>query len=154
MKRFLILFALATALVAQGPPHDGGGRGDNGRGRRPGPPPGPPQAEMSGKWWMNPGIVRRLGLTTDQQKSLEDIFQQNRLRLIDLTASLEKEEAILDPLLGADHPQESVVFAQIDRVADARAALEKANSRMLYAFRMQLTPDQWRQLQDTRPQPR
>jgi Spy/CpxP family protein refolding chaperone len=111
-----------------------------------GPPPGDQMHDMSGKWWMNPNIIRRLRLTNEQQKSIEDIFQQNRVRLIDLNASLEKEEAILDPLLSAEHPRESAVFTQIDRVAEARAALEKANTRMLFAFRTQLTSDQWLEL--------
>jgi Spy/CpxP family protein refolding chaperone len=91
--------------------------------------------------------VRRLGLNDDQQKRLEDIYQQNRLRLIDLRASLEKEEATLEPLLASEHPPETTVVAQIDRIANARAELEKANARMLFAFRLVLTPEQWRQLQ-------
>ena len=82
------------------------------------------------------------------------MFQQYRLRLIDLTASLRREEATLNPLLAADHPQESKVLAQIDRVADARAALEKANARMLYGFRAVLTAEQWRELRAEEGDPR
>jgi Spy/CpxP family protein refolding chaperone len=105
-----------------------------------------PWSDRSGKWWMNPDIVRRLLLTDDQQKRIDQVFQQSRLKLIDLRAALEKEEALLDPLLAADRPQDSQVLPQIDRVAAARAELEKANARMLFAFRQVLTPDQWRQL--------
>ncbi len=96
-------------------------------------------------------MVQRLGLTKDQQRKLEDVFQQNRVKLIDLTASLEREQAILDPLLGADHPQESNVLAQFDRVAQARLELEKANARMLWGFRNILSSDQWRELQADDP---
>ena len=62
---------------------------------------------------------------------MDDIFQQSRLKLIDLHAALQKEEATLDPLINADSPDETKVLAQIDKVAQARAELEKSNARML-----------------------
>jgi protein CpxP len=60
---------------------------------------------------------------------------------------LEKEEAIIEPLLDAGHPEEPKILTQIDRVAEARAELEKANARMLSGFRMALTQDHWKKLQ-------
>ena len=105
----------------------------------------------SGKWWTSPDMAQKLNLTEDQKRRMDDIFQQHRLKLIDLQASLEKEEISLEPLVGADQPDDAKVFAQIDRVALARAELEKANSRMLWQVRRVLTPDQWKQLQ-TQPQ--
>jgi len=101
----------------------------------------------SGKWWTSPDMAQKLSLTDDQKRKMDDIFQQHRLKLIDLQASLEKEEISLEPLVGADQPDDTKVFAQIDRVAQARAELEKANSRMLWQVRRVLTPDQWKQLQ-------
>jgi protein CpxP len=107
---------------------------------------GPP-----GRWWTDPALVQRLGLTADQQKRIDTQFQQNRLKLIDLSAGLQKEEALLEPLLEADRPDESQVLTQIDRVAQARAELEKANARMLLGFRGVLTLDQWKKLQAEEP---
>jgi len=78
---------------------------------------------------------------------MEAVFQQHRLRLIDLRAALDKQEAMLEPLISAERPQEARVLEQIDRVADARADLEKANAKMLWGFRQVLTPEQWRILQ-------
>ena len=102
---------------------------------------------LAAKWWTNPTTIRRLGLSDDQQRRLDQIYQQNRLRLIDLRAALEKEEAMMDPLLASDHPAEAQVFSQIDRIANARADLEKVNARMLFAFRLVLYPEQWKELQ-------
>jgi Spy/CpxP family protein refolding chaperone len=99
-----------------------------------------------GRWWNNPHMVELVGLTPDQVKKMDDIFQQHRLQLIDLNASLEKEETILEPLVGADQPDDAKVLAQIDRVAQARAELEKANSRMLWSIRRVLTLEQWKKL--------
>jgi Spy/CpxP family protein refolding chaperone len=133
-----LAFIAAAALPPQDgmPPHHG-----------PGPPRRPrEQPAASGKWWTKPSVVQSLGLTEEQQKRIDEIFQRSRLRLIDLSASVQKEEAILEPLLGSDHPEEAKVVLQIDRIAQARAELEKANARMLLAFRGVLTLEQWKKL--------
>jgi Spy/CpxP family protein refolding chaperone len=96
-------------------------------------------------------LIQKLGLTADQQKRIDGLFQQSRLKLIDLSAAVQKEEAILEPLLEADRPDESQVLAQIDRVAQARAELEKANARMLLGFRGVLTLEQWKKLEPEGP---
>jgi Spy/CpxP family protein refolding chaperone len=106
-----------------------------------------------GRWWNNPEMAQKLGLTADQQKKMDEIFQQHRLKLIDLNASLQKEEAILEPLVESDQPEESKIVTQIDRVAQARAELEKANARMLLGIRRVLNPDQWKKLQVGVPRP-
>jgi len=100
-----------------------------------------------GRWWNNPEMAQKLGLTPDQQKKMDDIFHQNRMRLIDLNASLQKEEATMEPLMEADQPDEARILAQIDRVAQARAELEKADARMLLGIRRTLSPEQWKKLQ-------
>lgn len=100
-----------------------------------------------GRWWDNTDIAQKLGLSADQQKKMDDIFLQSRLKLIDEHASVEKEEAILEPLLAAEQPDESRILAQIDKVAQSRAELEKANARMLLGLRGVLTTAQWKTLQ-------
>ena len=103
-----------------------------------------------GKWWNNPSIVEKLQLTDDQRKAMDGILQQHREQLIDLRANLEKAELALEPLMRDDQPNESATFQQIDKVAQARAELEKANARFLFALRSKLTPDQWKQVQEIR----
>jgi len=68
------------------------------------------------------------------------------MQLIDLRAALEKQEATLQPLVDAEHPDEAKVTAQIDKVAQARADLEKSHAKMLLAIRRILTLEQWKQL--------
>lgn len=104
----------------------------------------------SGTWWRNQRYITMLSLTTDQQKKMDDVFQQSRIRLIDLTATLDKEEAILEPLMKTDRLDEIKVATQIDKVADARAELEKTNARMLLGIRQVLTPEQWVTLSSTK----
>jgi periplasmic protein CpxP/Spy len=108
--------------------------------------------EGMGRWWDNPQVAKDLNLASDQKQKMDDIFQQNRPKLIDLHASLQKEEVNLEPLINADSPDEAKILAQIDRVAQARAELEKANARMLLAVRQVLTADQWTKLRAARAQ--
>lgn len=157
----LLLGGLPLAAAQQPtpppPPPAAQGPGDG-----PGEPAGPmaphrPPMEHAfrmgpfGRWWDNPNVAQKLGLSTDQQKKMDDIFQQSRLKLIDQHAAVEKEEAILEPLVSADQPDEQRVLAQIDKVAQARAELEKANARMLLGLRRTLTPEQWKTLQTMAP---
>ena len=99
-----------------------------------------------GIWWRNPMVVQRLTLTPDQVKRMDGIFQESRLQLIDLRANVQKQEVILEPLLSANPLDTAKAQAQIDKVADARADLEKANAKMLLGIRAVLTPDQWTKL--------
>jgi periplasmic protein CpxP/Spy len=101
-----------------------------------------------GKWWLNPEMAKRLGLTDDQVTKIKKIFLDHRLQLIDLHANLEKQEVLLQPMVNADHPDENAVLAQIDKVAEARANLEKSDARMLFAIRDTLTPEQWQKLRE------
>ena len=103
-----------------------------------------------GHWWNNPKVAERLKLTDTQRKAMDDTLQQHRETLVDLRGSLEKSELELEPMMKEDQPNESQILAQIDKVAQARAELEKANARFLLAIRSKLTPEQWKQLQADR----
>jgi periplasmic protein CpxP/Spy len=103
-----------------------------------------------GQFWNNPNLVKQLNLTDDQRKAMDGILQDHRLKLIDLQATLQKAEVAMDPLMKADTPNRGAIEAQIDKIVAARADLEKANSRFLLDIRLQLNPDQWKQLQAMR----
>ncbi len=116
-------------------------------------PPSQPVVEplkiaLPDRWWKNAATAQFVGLTADQQKKMDEVFQQYRLRLIDLNGTLQKEEVTLEPLVSAEPLDEAKITAQIDRVAQARAELEKANGRMLLGIRKLLTPDQWSKLNE------
>jgi periplasmic protein CpxP/Spy len=142
------LLSLAPAMPAVAQAWQGGG-------------PGAPPMERSfraggpGRWWDNPNVAQQVGISDDQKKKMDDIFQQHKLQLIDLKAALEKQETILQPLIEADQPDETKILSQIDSIAQARAELEKANARMLFGIRTVLTADQWKKLRtlaQNRPQ--
>ena len=155
-----LLLAAAAALAQEAPAPPPPQPADAPQAPAPPPPPMQPRRPPMerafrggghGRWWHNPETAQRLGLSADQEQKMDEIFQQHRLRLIDLNAALEKEEAVMEPLMESDQPDEARILAQIDRVAQARAELEKANARMLLGLRRVLTPDQWKKLESERP---
>jgi periplasmic protein CpxP/Spy len=103
-----------------------------------------------GRWWNDPAMVEKLKLTDDQRKGMDAILLNHREQLIDMRAAVEKAELAMEPLMQDDVPNEGRVLAQIDKIAQARAELEKANARFLLAIRARLSPDQWKQLQAAR----
>lgn len=102
---------------------------------------------MMGMWWKNPETAKAIALTPDQQKKIEDLFLQSRVQLIQMHASLELEQLLLEPLLNANPVDQTKALAQINKIADTRADLEKANAKMLLSIRGVLTADQWTKLQ-------
>ena len=150
-----LLIVFSGLAVAQEPPSPGEGPGQN---SQMGPPPSMPGRAGGhmpgmgprgpGKWWKDSALMQKIGVSDEQVQKIEKIFQDHRLQLIDLHADLDKQEAILEPLVEADQPDEAKLIAQIDRVAQARANLEKSNAQMLLAIRRVLTVDQWKKLRD------
>ena len=147
----LMVLALAGTLVAQGGPEPGAGPGRPGMHRMAsGGRMGPMDRWGAGAWWKNSEVVQKLGLTDEQVQKIDKAFQDHRMQLVDLRAALEKEELKLKPLMESDNPNEGQVTAQIEKIAQARASLEKSNALMLLGVRKVLTVDQWKQLQAAR----
>jgi len=141
----LCLFFTASLALAQMPGRPGEMPGrEHGGDRGPGQGMGilPP-----GTFWRNPETVKLLTLTPDQQKQMESIFHDSRVQLIQLHASLEEEQLNLEPLLNAAPFDQSKALAEISKIAELRASLEKADAKMLISLRGVLTADQWTKFQ-------
>jgi protein CpxP len=98
------------------------------------------------EFWKNPELVTRLGLTLDQTKRLDDLSIQTRMKLIQLHASLAEQRLQLEPLLSGPSFDEARATAQMDKIADARASIEKEEAHLMLGTRAILTPDQWTKL--------
>ena len=104
-------------------------------------------------WWTNAALIRRLDITEDQKKKIEAVFEQHRTTLIQNKADLEKEEGTLARMLESDPLESSkTISAQIDRVVQTRADMERTNSLMTLEMRQVLTRTQWMELQSAMPQ--
>jgi Spy/CpxP family protein refolding chaperone len=106
---------------------------------------GPP-----GRWWDDKHFAKELHLRPEQSKKMDAIFDQNRSPLLNTFEGLQQEQQRMESLTHAANPDENALFAEIDRVALARAALDKANMCLLLQIRAEMTPDQIDRLEQHR----
>jgi Spy/CpxP family protein refolding chaperone len=104
---------------------------------------GPP-----GRWWDDKHFVKQLKLTEDQQRHMDVIFEQNRPVLLKRLEALEIEEQRMEGLTHAKTLDEQALFAQIDRIEQARADLGKATLHYQVQLRNELGQDQLSKLED------
>lgn len=129
--------------MTRGGEGDLGTRGDYGPGRGGYPAPryaptlGPP-----GRWWDDKKMARNLSLRNDQQKRMDDIFEAGKGNLLQMYSSLQREEARFSTMSSAELSDETKVFAAIDRVAQARADVAKANAHILLQIRREMDASQ------------
>lgn len=103
-----------------------------------------------GKWWQNPDVVSKLGLSDSQVSQLNQVFYNHKMKLIDYGADMEKQDLKLQTMLDADQPDEGQVNSQVDQVLAARGKLEREFTAMNLDLRKQLSLEQWRQLKTMR----
>ena len=160
----LVTGAVASAQGHGGGPPGGGGPGGGGarptfggpaaneRGGHPGdtsgargaggPMRGALQLGPPGRWWDDKTFAKTLGLSRDQQKRMDTVFNANKGPILESYKTLQKEESNLQKLTREKKLDETKIFAGIDSVAQARAALEKANAHMLLLVRQEMDEEQ------------
>ncbi len=123
-------------------PNDRGGyAGDASRGAG-GPMRGALQLGPPGRWWDDKTFAKTLGLSKDQQKRMDTVFNANKGPILDSYKALQKEESNLQKLTREKKLDEAKIFAGIDSVAQAQAALEKAKAHMLLLVRQEMDEEQ------------
>jgi hypothetical protein len=100
-----------------------------------------------GRWWDDKGYSNALGLRADQRKKMDAIFNENRGELMSRYQALRTEESKLEEATRDSKVSQGSVFGQIDRVAQARDALEKTNTRLVGEIRKELDADQMAKMQ-------
>jgi Spy/CpxP family protein refolding chaperone len=108
------------------------------------------QSGPIGRWWDDKKVVGAIGLRKDQQKKMDTVFDAHKPAILDSYKSLLAEQAKLDTLMKQPNADKAQVFAAIDSVNQARAALQKANTEMLLDIRSELEPEQIEKLQAVR----
>jgi Spy/CpxP family protein refolding chaperone len=98
-------------------------------------------AAQGSKWWQSDVFRRELGLTSEQSRRLEEIFQTALPKLRALKSSLDEAEAQLEKLI--ERGSDAAVMEQVNTVEAARKDLNISRSTMLLKMRRVLTTDQW-----------
>jgi Spy/CpxP family protein refolding chaperone len=99
------------------------------------------------RWWDDHSFAKSMKLRPDQQMKMDSIFEQNRSALITSFEGVRVAEAQMEQLSRAASPDEAALFAQIDRVAQARAELAKSTTHMFLQIRKEMDPDQIKRLE-------
>ena len=100
-----------------------------------------PSAAQGSKWWQSEQYRRDLGLTTEQSRRLEEIFQAAVPNLKARKKALDLAEAEFERLV--ERGDDGSVMDQVERVEAARAELNKSHTMMMLTMRRVLTTDQW-----------
>jgi Spy/CpxP family protein refolding chaperone len=98
-------------------------------------------AFAQGKWWQSEKFTRELGLTQEQSRRLEEIFQAALPTLRTQNKALTKAETELEALV--ERGGDQAVMEHLNHVESARAELNKTRTLMLLRMRKVLTTDQW-----------
>ncbi len=106
---------------------------------------GPP-----GRWWDDKHFAKELKLRPDQQRRMDAIFETNRPALLNRLSAVLQEENRMEGLVHSKNPEEPALNAQIDRVWQARAELEKAKTHYLLQIRQEMNTDQLARLEEHR----
>jgi Spy/CpxP family protein refolding chaperone len=93
------------------------------------------------KWWIDPQLRADLAITDAQSAAVDDIWQKSLPTLRDARGLLEKQEDVLSVMI-RDGAAEAAVAAQIERVENMRAELNKGRTLMIYRMNKVLTPEQ------------
>lgn len=140
-----------------GPPPGAPGA-PGGPGNHNGPPPPPPPGGKSsgapgtansgvqfgpvGRWWDDKTVVKTVGLSSQQKKQMDAIFDASKPAILAAYRELQKQQTRLETISKDPKADKSQTFAAIDAVNQARAALEKTVAQMYLQIRQQMTPDQ------------
>jgi Spy/CpxP family protein refolding chaperone len=76
-----------------------------------------------GRWWRLPQVSQKLDLTEEHGRRLDELFFQNRRKLIDLRSGLEKDRLELETLIDREPLDEGAVMTQVKRLQTARSEL-------------------------------
>ncbi len=93
------------------------------------------------KWWKDETVQKRLALSADQSRRINDIFEQARPSLHAGIERLENAEQELTALIERSS-EDAPVVRQIELVEAARGELNKSRTLMLLQMRRVLSPDQ------------
>lgn len=93
-------------------------------------------------WWSDDATRKEIGLTPDQVKQIDDIYNSAKDELAADRETLDRESKELDRLINESKAANWVVLRQIDKTETQRSNYNKLFFMMLYRIHQQLTPEQ------------
>jgi len=103
-------------------------------------PPG--QFGPVGRWWDDKSVMQAIGITREQQRKMDTIFDANKPAILESYKAFLKEQSKLESINKDPHADQATTFAAIDSVNNARATLQKATAQMLLQIRHEMKSEQ------------
>ena len=100
-----------------------------------------PAVAQGFKWWASDEYKRELGLTVEQSRKLEEIFQASLPTLRAQKKALDDAEKQFQQAM--ERGNYSSIMEKVDHLEAARASLNTARTMMLVNMRRLLTTEQW-----------
>jgi Spy/CpxP family protein refolding chaperone len=100
-----------------------------------------PAAAQGFKWWASDDYKREMGLTTDQSRKLEEVFQASLPKLRLAKKALDDAEKQFQQVM--ERENFSSIMEKVDHLENARASLNRTRTMMLVNMRQLLTTEQW-----------
>jgi Spy/CpxP family protein refolding chaperone len=97
-----------------------------------------------GRWWQQPELSSDLKLTDKEKAAMDDLFNKNRNKLIDLRGSMDKERLKLEDILGKDPLDESAAKDQFKRMEKIRSKISAERSTFILETRKILGAERFR----------
>ena len=110
------------------------------------------QAQMSRSFfpWWEMGFTRDLNLSEQQQQQIREILRENRSKMIDMRAALEKVEGEVEDLFEESNADQRRATEVVERMVSARDNMTRHFTLMSLQMRRVLTNEQWKDLQSRR----
>ena len=94
------------------------------------------------KWWKHADSRRELGLSDQQSKTIDEIWEATAPKLRSTFQEMEKQQEALDKLFKENTADVSVVSQQVEKVEKLRAEHTAMRTVMIYRMHFLLTPEQ------------
>jgi Spy/CpxP family protein refolding chaperone len=97
-----------------------------------------------GRWWQQPDLSSELKLTEKEKTALDDLFNKDRNKLIDLRGATEKERLKLEDILGKDQLDEAAAKDQFKRMENIRSKISAERFNFILGIRKILGAERFR----------
>jgi Spy/CpxP family protein refolding chaperone len=98
------------------------------------------------KFWIDPHLRKELGITDQQSKDIDAIFESSVPEIRASRKRMEQLEQVLSKTVHDNVADLATVTRQIDQVEAARTAYNKSRTLMLYRMNLVLSADQREQV--------
>ena len=106
------------------------------------------------KWWQDPKRIAELGLSADQARRLEAIYRQHVSELRSFGEDYERETSDLNQLTRDRRATPENYRAQATKCAALMGRIREVRTLMDYQMSLELQPDQFRKLLESRDRER